>query len=74
VHVRAKISSLSGYSGHKDRDALLEFVEHAGTSLEKVFVVMGEPQSSLYLAQRIKDFLGVSASVPERGDCTALEF
>jgi metallo-beta-lactamase family protein len=64
VKVRAHISALTGYSGHADRDALLAFVESAGDSLEKVFVTMGEPASSLFLAQRIRDFLGVEAVVP----------
>ncbi len=64
VHVRAHISALTGYSGHADRDALLSFVEAAGESLERVFVTMGEPASSQFLAQRIRDFLGVEAIVP----------
>ena len=72
VKIRARVASITGYSGHKDRDALLEFVEQAGESLpdrqaglEKVFVVMGEPKSSMFLAQRVRDFLGVDAQVPE---------
>ena len=68
VAVRASIAQLSGYSGHADRDQLLSFVEAAGKSLEKVFVTMGEPKSELFLAQRIKDFLGVDAIVPEKGE------
>ncbi len=68
VKIRAKISMLSGYSGHKDRDGLMEFVEGAGKSLEKVFVVMGEPKAAQFLAQRIKDFLGIDAAVPRQED------
>lgn len=67
IHVRASVKTLSGYSGHADRDQLLRFAEKGGESLEKIFVVMGEPQSSLFLAQRVKDFLGIDAVVPERG-------
>ena len=63
--VRAYISSLTGYSGHKDRDGLLEFVEQAGEQLKKVFVVMGEPAASGFLAQRIRDFLGVETLTPQ---------
>lgn len=68
VVVRAAIKTLTGYSGHKDRDGLLEFAESARATLEKVFVVMGEPSASMYLAQQMKDFVGLSASVPKRGD------
>jgi len=68
VAVRASVSSLTGYSGHKDRDGLLEFVEQAGESLEKVFVAMGEPKAALFLAQRIRDFLGVEAVAPQANE------
>ncbi|MDZ4227421.1 MAG: MBL fold metallo-hydrolase RNA specificity domain-containing protein, partial [Patescibacteria group bacterium] len=74
VKVRARIERLGGYSGHADRDQLLDFIEHAGDSLEKVFVVMGEPKSSIYLAQRIHDFFGISAAVPEQGTSVELEW
>jgi len=74
VPVKAEIASLSGYSGHADRDQLLSFVEAVGEKIERIFVTMGEPKASLFLAQRIKDFLGVDASVPERGDTQQIEF
>jgi metallo-beta-lactamase family protein len=76
VHVRVKatIGSLSGYSGHKDRDGLLSFVEQAGPSLQKVFVAMGEPKSELFLSQRINDFLGVEAHVPATGETAVIDW
>ncbi|HUO56532.1 MAG TPA: MBL fold metallo-hydrolase [Candidatus Paceibacterota bacterium] len=74
VTVRASISALSGYSGHKDRDGLLLFAEQAGESLEEVFVVMGEPSTELFLAQRIGDFLGVDARVPTTGQSAEIDF
>jgi hypothetical protein len=42
-------------------------VEEARETLKKVFVVMGEPKSEAYLAQRVRDFLGVDAVVPDAG-------
>ena len=74
VKVRAHIASITGYSGHKDRDALLDFVESSGESLQEVFVTMGEPKSSMFLAQRIRDFLGVEALVPQIGESFELSF
>jgi metallo-beta-lactamase family protein len=68
VLVRAHIVTISGYSGHKDSDGLLAFVEDTQSTLKKVFVVMGEPKSALFLAQKIKDNLGIETHVPERGD------
>ncbi len=74
VQVRAEISSLTGYSGHADRDQLMNFVENAGDSLEKVFVTMGETKASVFLAQRIKDFFGVATSVPKKGETQEIDF
>jgi len=65
--VRAKIDSIAGYSSHKDSDNLIAFVEKAaeGGKLKKVFPVMGEPKSSMFLTQRLRDYLGVDAIYPE---------
>jgi metallo-beta-lactamase family protein len=72
VIVRAHIVTISGYSGHKDSDGLLGFVEDMQDSIKKVFVVMGEPRSSMFLVQKIKDNLGVDASAPDKGDVATL--
>ncbi len=68
VVVRAHVVTISGYSGHKDSDGLLHFVEDTSDTLKKVFVVMGEPKSSMFLVQKLRDNLGVDAYAPERGD------
>jgi len=65
--VRASIIKIEGYSSHKDSDHLVGFVETAnqGGTLKKVFAVMGEPKSSLFLVQRLRDELNVNAVYPE---------
>jgi len=68
VHVRAHVAKISGYSGHKDSDALIDFVEKTANTLKKLFVVMGEPKSSLFLVQKLRDNLAVNASAPALGD------
>lgn len=73
IRVHATIKSLTGYSGHADRDQLMQFVENAGDSLETVFVTMGETKASLFLAQRITDFLGVKAMVPKKTESQTIE-
>ena len=72
VIVRAHVVTISGYSGHKDSDNLLAFVEEMQDVVQKVFVVMGEPRSSMFLVQKLKDNLGVDAVAPERGDIVSL--
>lgn len=74
VRIHAHIDELTGYSGHADRDELLQFAEEAGDGVEKIFVTMGEPKASIFLAQRIKDFYGIETHVPEKGERVALEW
>lgn len=72
--VRARVAALTGYSGHADRDALFAFVESAHETLEEAFVVMGETGASSFLAQRIRDFLGLRASVPTAGSSATIDW
>ena len=73
VFVRAKIVFIDGYSGHKDSSHLVEFVENTAENVKKVFVTMGEPKSSMFLAQRLNDELGVQAHAPDSGDHVFLD-
>ena len=73
IPVRANIVFINGYSGHKDSDHLIEFVEAIADTVKKVYVVMGEPKSSLFLTQRLRDYLGVKAYAPEEGDVVELD-
>lgn len=68
IHVRAKIVNLTGYSAHKDSDGLIEFVDGTSDTVKKVFVVMGEQKSTLFLVQRLRDYIGVNAVAPKLGD------
>ena len=73
VPVHARIVKIDGYSAHKDSDHLIDFIEHAAEGpLKQVFVVMGEPRSSLFLTQRLRDYLGITAFAPEEGDVVEL--
>jgi metallo-beta-lactamase family protein len=72
VIVRAHIVTITGYSGHKDSDALLSFVEDSQDTLKKVFAVMGEPKSAMFLVQKLRDNLGIDAYAPEVGSSVTL--
>jgi metallo-beta-lactamase family protein len=73
VVVRAHIVTISGYSGHKDSNGLLSFVEDTQDALKKVFVVMGEPKSEMFLVQKLVDNLGIDARAPEQGSSVTLQ-
>ena len=67
VPVRAKIENIRGYSAHPDMNQLYDFVSNSVDTLEKVFVVQGEPKSALFFVQRIRDYLAVEAVAPKDG-------
>lgn len=74
VTIHAHVAIIIGYSSHKDSDHLVEFVGNTASTLKKVFVVMGEPKSSMFLAQKLRDGLGINAYTPTAGDSVNLEF
>ncbi len=68
IKVNAEVRTIFGYSSHKDSDHLVGFVEESNSAnLKKVFTVMGEIKSATFLAQKIRDNVGVDAQYPERG-------
>jgi len=77
VKIRAKVELLEGWSAHADRDQLLRFAEaclaqktgghSVSIKTKAIFVAMGEPFAERFLAQRIHDYLGARAVVPELG-------
>ncbi len=74
VKVRAEIAMIQGFSGHADRDQLVELVAHGGDKAKQVFVTMGEERSSLFLNQRLRDYLGLNATAPEENQEVEIEF
>jgi metallo-beta-lactamase family protein len=73
VAVSAHVETIFGYSSHKDSDHLIEFVEDTAEKLKCVWVTMGEPKSSLFLTQRLRDYLGVNAVYPKIGETVTLD-
>jgi metallo-beta-lactamase family protein len=65
VKVKAQIATIRGYSGHADRNQLIDFVYGGCKKSKQVFVTMGEERASLFLTQRLRDYLGVNAIAPE---------
>lgn len=68
IPVRAHIKKITGYSSHKGSDDLVDFIGRDADEIEKVFVVMGETRSALFLTQRLRDYVGVKADAPEEGE------
>ncbi|OEU52600.1 MAG: MBL fold metallo-hydrolase [Desulfuromonadales bacterium C00003096] len=57
--VRAKVEILTGFSGHADRDGLIDFVRAMAKKPQKTFIVHGEDDSSESLASALSTELGL---------------
>jgi metallo-beta-lactamase family protein len=67
VRVKARVETIRGFSGHADRNQLIDLVYNGTKDYQpkQVFVTMGEERASLFLTQRLRDYLGVNAIAPE---------
>lgn len=73
VRVAARVAAIYGYSAHRDARGLLDLANQTADTLKQVFVVMGEPKASAFLTQRIRDYLGVDATAPEKGESVTID-
>jgi len=73
VRVRAKIAQIRGYSGHADRDQLIDLVAAGGENAKQIFVAMGEERPALFLVQRLRDYLGRNAIAPSERDAIEID-
>lgn len=73
IRVRAKVETIKGYSGHAGLSGLTKFVEPLAGTVKKVFCTMGEPKSSNFLAQRLRDYYTIKAEVPKEGSVVVLQ-
>ncbi len=73
VSVRCHIEHIFGYSAHMDGNELLAFAQQGKDTLQQVFVVMGEPASAAFLAQRLHEYAGMAAVTPSLGETVTIE-
>ncbi len=64
IQPRAAIERIEGFSGHADKDGLLEWIGNFPTSVKKVFVMHGENSVSINFAKDLVA-LGYNAVSPE---------
>ncbi len=66
--VNAEVRTVRGYSGHGDRDFLLEWVNSLPENTDTVFVVQGEEHAAQALAQSIRERHDIAVHVPRADD------
>ncbi len=61
----AQVEVLNGFSGHADRDELTAWVGAMQGKPRQTFLVHGEPENALPLADHLRQQLGLTVDVPE---------
>lgn len=67
--LKANVVTINGFSAHADRRELLEWAAHLQKRPQRTFIVHGEPEASMSLAEGLQSELGFSqVHVPELGE------
>lgn len=68
IPVKAKVFSIQGYSSHADQTGLYNWLSNFTKPIKHIWAVHGEEKPSQFLVQRIRDHLGMPASIPKLGE------
>jgi metallo-beta-lactamase family protein len=74
IPVRARVASISGFSGHGDYNEILAWLMAFNREPKRTFLVHGEPEANQAMAERIKEYLGWDLVVPKFGESFELDF
>lgn len=67
VRVRAEIASLDGFSAHADQGELVDWVAKLDPAPRTIFLVHGDLQPAETLAALLRERVGATVHVPEKG-------
>ncbi len=65
IAVNCEIHRMEGFSGHADEPMLLEWVNKMNNKPKKIFLVHGETEQSLPLANTLNENLGIKTEIAE---------
>lgn len=68
ITVNARIEVIEGFSGHADKNGLLEWIGAFKHKPLKVFIVHGEEEPMMELSGEINEKFGIETIIPERGE------
>lgn len=64
IHIKAKIYNIEGFSGHADKNGLMNWLKNFKEKPQKVFIVHGETQSKADFAEEVEKNLGINCMIP----------
>ncbi|WP_326908620.1 MBL fold metallo-hydrolase [Sedimentibacter sp. MB31-C6] len=65
IHINAEIFNIEGFSGHADKNGLLNWLKNFKEKPKKVFIVHGEPESKTEFAEEVEKTLGFDCIIPK---------
>lgn len=68
ISVNARIEMIEGFSGHADRDGLINWINRFNRKPSKIFIVHGEEPVMNEFASLINTRFGIETVIPSRGD------
>jgi len=72
IAVKARIETIEGFSGHADRDGLLEWIGAMKKKPIRIMLVHGEPAVIVRFAQSIADTFGIETHIPKLDETVVL--
>lgn len=72
ISVNARIEMIEGFSGHADRDGLLDWLSHFSSKPGKVFIVHGEEASMQALSKYIGGRFNIETEIPDKGESVTI--
>ncbi len=73
IQVNAEIYSLEGFSGHADREGILQWIKSFKNKPKKIFVVHGEEEATKEISGKIEEELSIKTYIPELGESVSIE-
>ena len=68
ITVNADIRYIEGFSGHADKNGLLNFIETFERKPKQIYLVHGDEEAQYELAEEIGNQFGIPVEIPMRGD------
>jgi metallo-beta-lactamase family protein len=68
ISVNAHIEVIEGFSGHADKDGLIEWISKFAAKPKKIFIVHGEEEGMNEFSDTIKHEFNIETIIPGKGD------
>jgi len=73
IQVNAEICSLEGFSGHADREGIIQWIKSFKNKPKKIFVVHGEEEATEEISRKIEEELKIKTHIPGLGESLSIE-